>query len=283
MKQTLAVTWNDPSTAARAGCHGADETIYALAGFSYSPLPAYPLTALTRLSSWSVLVNRLFAQSEMRQLEQLLQELAATRVAHVYFADPAVYRLAPEALRSRLIYRPETLITNAADAQWWADLGIAFVSLSPIVTFDETAAMISDFAKAEVTIHGHLLQSVSKRKLLSAYKAYAGVLYPFTEDTQVTMMEAQRSVRFPIYEQAEGTLIYTDFVQESFADIVSFAKAGAARFFIESAFVPEAEILEALSIYRALLHDEQTDIDAFYKRHADTHYSRGYYGQKTIF
>lgn len=283
MKPTIAVTWNDPSTDSQVRRYGGDETIYALQGFSYSALAAYPLEALTGLKTWSVLVNRLFAQSEMNHLEQLLQDLSATDVTHVYFADPAVYQLTPKALRSRLIYRSMTLVTSLADAQWWADQGIAFVSLSPIVTLEEIAKMIRGCPKAEVTVHGHLLQSVSKRKLLSAYGRYAGISHAFTTADDLAIMETNRHERFPIYEQEEGTLIYTDFVQESFADIASFAEMGAGRFFVESAFVQPDEILEALSIYDSLLRGIAGDAEGFRKRHADTHYSRGYYGQKTIF
>ena len=259
MKQKLVVTWADPSTDAEAKRSGADETVYALKGFSYSALSAHTVDELAGLSAWSVLVNRLFAQDEMEKLKALLLTLSKTDVAYVYFADAAVYRLAPNSLQTRLIYRPETLVTSLMEAQWW---------------------LVHGDKRVEISIHGRLLQSVSRRKLLSAYGAYVGVSYPFTKAEGLTIMETKRPYRFPIYEQEEGTLIYTDFVQESFADIRSLAAAG--RFFVESVTLPKEEVKEALSIYRSLLQGKQPDYEAFRRRYAHTGYSRGYYGQKTI-
>lgn len=280
MKQKLVVTWADPSTDAEAKRSGADETVYALKGFSYSALSAHTVDELAGLSAWSVLVNRLFAQDEMEKLKALLLTLSKTDVAYVYFADAAVYRLAPNSLQTRLIYRPETLVTSLMEVQWWLQRGIAFAAVSPLVTLEELQTIVHSDKRVEISIHGRLLQSVSRRKLLSAYGAYAGVSYPFTKTEGLTIMETKRPYRFPIYEQEEGTLIYTDFVQESFADIRSLAAAG--RFFVESVTLPKEEVKEALSIYRSLLQGKQPDYEAFRRRYAHTGYSRGYYGQKTI-
>lgn len=110
-------------------------------------------------------------------------------ISSIFFADPSIYMLAkkidqkngiePESesdqagktsMTSKLIYDPEMLMTSINDANWWLDRGIRGISISPILTLQETKEIAEATKKAVVTVHGRTLMSRSFRKLLSSYK-----------------------------------------------------------------------------------------------------------------
>ena len=160
--------------------HGADEVVYALNGCAFSGLCGFDLDQVQNLDHCSVLCTRLFPQDQLEQLKRLLDAITETEIRHVYFSDPAVVELADEQLKPRLLYRPETLATNALDARWWMEQGIGGVSVSPVLTINEVEDILKKCPDCEVTIHGHLLLSASRRLLLSLYAEEAGL------DPQIT-------------------------------------------------------------------------------------------------
>lgn len=110
-------------------------------------------------------------------------------ISSIFFADPSIYMLAKKidqengiepgsesdqsgktSMTSKLIYDPEMLMTSINDANWWLDRGIRGISISPILTLQETKGIAEATKKAVVTVHGRTLMSRSFRKLLSSYK-----------------------------------------------------------------------------------------------------------------
>lgn len=110
-------------------------------------------------------------------------------ISSIFFADPSIYMLAKKidqengiepgsesdqagktSMTSKLIYDPEMLMTSINDANWWLDRGIRGISISPILTLQETKEIAEATKKAVVTVHGRTLMSRSFRKLLSSYK-----------------------------------------------------------------------------------------------------------------
>lgn len=110
-------------------------------------------------------------------------------ISSIFFADPSIYMLTKKidqengiepgsesdqsgktSMTSKLIYDPEMLMTSINDANWWLDRGIRGISISPILTLQETKEIAEATKKAVVTVHGRTLMSRSFRKLLSSYK-----------------------------------------------------------------------------------------------------------------
>lgn len=110
-------------------------------------------------------------------------------ISSIFFADPSIYMLAKKidqengiepgsesdqagktSMTSKLIYDPEMLMTSINDANWWLDRDIRGISISPILTLQETKEIAEATKKAVVTVHGRTLMSRSFRKLLSSYK-----------------------------------------------------------------------------------------------------------------
>ena len=281
---TFAVTNEDIDFHQTLLEHGADEVVYALNGCAFSGLCGVDLDQVQNLDHCSVLCTRLFPQDQLEQLKRLLDAITETEIRHVYFSDPAVVELADEQLKPRLLYRPETLATNALDARWWMEQGIGGVSVSPVLTINEVEDILKKCPDCEVTIHGHLLLSASRRLLLSLYAEEAGLDPQITGHNDLSLKEEKRDYELGIYENGCGTFIYSDFVQESLGDVVKLAADGADRFFIDSIRLSHEETVSALDAYQAVLQgaDASRAAQALKDAFAATHYTRGFYGQKTI-
>lgn len=282
MKRKLTVSASTPAMAGKLKQKGADECVFALEGFSAGPLAKHTLDELKELDSFGVFVSRSFYEEDLASLQALLQELSGTRVSSVYFSDPAVLQLSGT-LKNHLIYRPETLAVSPQDISWWLSQGIASVSVSPLLTKEELFSIIRQCPGCEVSVHGHTMMSMSRRRLLSAYRQYGTPDFQADENTRLTLREEKRDYHMPVYEDACGTMIHTDYVQESFTIFKGLLEAGMTRCFVDPVYLSEDEALQAVMIYRGLLDGkDMTEEIRAYETAYGAHLSEGYYGQKTI-
>jgi collagenase-like PrtC family protease len=284
MKAALIVISRSPAWHAALKEAGADEIVYGLEHETAGALESCPLAKLASLESWSLLLDRLYPQKELPALSRLLQRLAALDLRSLYFSDPAVFSLAPQALCSRLIYKPDTLLTSGADAAFWMRLGLRSVSVSPLLTRDEIMHILRTVPGVEIMVHGRLLLSRSRRRLLSRYAADQGLSSSLFQDRSLQIQEETRDYAFPIYENFLGTTIYSDFVQENFAEVPGFVEAGAARLLVDGTLCPPQETLDAVRLLHRLITGEaqEKEINSFFSQYADISFSKGFYGQKTI-
>lgn len=230
---------------------------------------------------FGVLLNRPVFEDELEEVRAILYELEDTRLKMLYFSDPAVWQNSSPAMRKRLVYRPETLVTSINDALFWMDQGIGGVSVSPLLTKTETVRILKAVPHAEVTIHGRILCSVSRRKLLSAWKAF----YHMEEDVSgsgLMIRETTRSEDMPIRERDFGTMIFSDYELESFEEIGLFQEAGCEAFYIESAGMGEEDVKEAIDIYRMKLSGKWNEeaVQRYRKNHPQL--GKGYYDSETV-
>ena len=253
--------------------------VFALADHAFSGLQETKLNEIDTSRPFGVLLNRLYRETELTDLQEILNRLADVRPERIWFADPAVLSLCDAALRSRLVYRPETLMTSCADIRFWEETGIRGVSVSPLLTAEELYRIAESEPGAEFVIHGHLLMSVSARKLLSSWAEQYDKTLP---DEALFLREETRNDRYPIKETAHGTMIFTDYVLESFDYIKPLAEPGASAFYLDGSFLTEEHLISALRLYRAILHDQSTPDEKEAWRTAHPECTEGYYGQKTI-
>lgn len=264
---------------------GADEVIFALKHFSMTGLNSFDLNELPDGEQVSYLLNRMFFPSEIDSVRCVLRELSHRSFSSLYFADPCVAELAEEeGLKDRLIYRPETLTTGSKDVVWWGKTGLRAVSISPLLTESEVLKIATAPAEKELTIHGHLVMSVSRRPLLTAYEKTYGLSESLSNRKDLILKEEKRDGAMPVYEGTFGTIVYSDFVQCSFGSLNRFADAGYNRFMIDGVYRPAEELSDTVKAYRAILDgaDAAWTEAEYCRRWANVPLSTGYYGQKTI-
>ena len=229
---------------------------------------------------FGVMLNQPIPESRLEQFRETVDQVLGAGAVWIYFSDPAMLACCGEQERKRCIYRPETLLTSPQDASFWMDQGIGGVSVSPLLTRQETMHILSAVPHAEVTLHGHLLLSVSRRKLLSAWKTYYRIDLEPVRHRHLAIRETTRQEDMPVYETENGTMIFSDYVLESFEECRDFAQADAGL--IESSFLEPETLYETVGLYQRILNGEscQEEIEDYRKRHPEC--SKGYYDQKTI-
>ncbi|MBQ1467560.1 MAG: U32 family peptidase [Solobacterium sp.] len=260
--------------------NGADEVVLAVRGHSFTALKKTNLCDLPDDERVGLLVNKLYFPAEMDSMHKLLDEIGNRSFSSVYFADPAVAAYARnKTLCRKLIYRPDTLVTSSNDAGWWMNRGIASVTVSPLLTLEEIRKIVGHQKHLELIIHGYTLVSASRRKLVQAY------LERNVDETDgLSIREESRDSHMPVYETGEGTLVYSDQVQQSFAYVREFAESGADRLYIEGVFMGTEELLDTVHLYRTILEKDhpETEMDEYKNKYKHRNLGEGYYGEKTI-
>jgi len=187
-------------------------------------------------------------------------------------------------LEDKLIYSPETLVTSAEDAKFWLSTGMYSVNISPLLTEEEILKIASSVRHCGIQVFGYLLMSISKRPLLTAYQEVANIEEPLHHNHHLYLREQKRDGMMPAYENEAGMMIYTDFVQESFAWLEPFSNAGIQRFEMYGNYIPQAALLDAVRMYRRVIDGEDGESvrKEFVSKYPELPVSDGYYGQKTI-
>lgn len=232
----------------------------------------------------TVLMNRLYSEKDIYAAQKEMEEILHLGVDGLMFADPGLLKYAKEKhLESYLTYRPETLMTCNEDALFWKEQGLRSVVIPCLLTKDEVMDIAKYTPDTTVIIHGSTLMSVSKRKLLSAYKEVNQKDFDVHSKT-LSLKEKQREAYMPAYENAVAMMIYTDYIQESFDEMHAFMDAQVTYFEIDTPFMSEKAVIDAIRIYRMLLDekDASREIQAYRDKYQDKELSDGYYGQKTV-
>ena len=158
------------------------------------------------------------------------------------------------------------------------------VNISPLLTEEEILKIASSVRHCGIQVFGYLLMSISKRPLLTAYQEVANIDEPLHHNHHLYLREQKRDGMMPAYENEAGMMIYTDFVQESFAWLEPFSNAGIQRFEMYGNYIPQAALLDAVRMYRRVLDGEDGESvrKEFVLKYPELPVSDGYYGQKTI-
>lgn len=290
--KTTAITCSDLNDLKTYAENGADEVIIAPVDCSFSALSEIQEEKLIDAISTahqegmkiSFLMNRLFGQSEISVVSERMNAYMQAGVDGVIFADPGLLAAAENnGYLNRMIYQPDTLVTSCFDASFWMEQGLKSVTVSSLITKDEISQMSTKVNRLSLVVHGRLLMSVSKRRLLEAFREETGFSFQTDYNRSLYLVEEKRDGRMPVYENAYACMIYSDFVQESFDEMTSFLNID--RFIIDGTWLSRQESIAALRIYKGMLmgKDMQEEILQYRNTYGkEGRLSDGYYGLKTI-
>lgn len=273
---------------------GAQSVLIAVPFFSARGPACFPIEELPDIKaecvrcqiSMYVLVNRIFVEEELERLRDFLKLLKELDVEGIYYGDEGVlYEAARLDMKDRLIYNPDTLITNAMDMQYYLDEGIRMATISKEITLQEMCTVARDVqGECEVVLHGRLNMMHSKRKLLSAYMEFLGKEEAVTDNHQLYLMEETRDDHMPIVEDALGTHVFTGFTLVSFEEIRELYEAGVRHFRIDGIFHDIEYVCEALRLYQDVLkgvRDGRQTYQEYEKKYKEDHVGHGFYYTKT--
>lgn len=233
-----------------------------------------------------VLVNRFFVEEEIEALREHLQLLKELDVDGIYFGDECVlYEADILGIKDKLIYNPDTLITNHGDVQYYLDDGIQMVTISKEITLSEICTIAQKVTgNCEVLIHGRLNMLHSKRNLLTNYMSFLEREDKVHDNMHLYIMEEKRDEKMPILEDETGTHIFSGFTLASFEELQDMVNAGIRHFRIDGIFHNITYVLEALKLYKEVLDGKRKGHETFIeyqKQYEDDNVTHGFYYTKT--
>ena len=185
-----------------------------------------------------VLVNRFFMEDELTSLRAHLAYLKELDVDGIYYGDEGVlYEAKKLQLTAKLIYHPDTLITNKEDVQYYLDEGIKMVTISKDITLKEICEIARHVkGECEVIIHGRLNMMHSKRTLLTNYMTFIGKQESLKKKQDLYIMEENRDEKMPILEDDLGTHVFTGYTLVSFEEVLELQQSGILHMRIDGIF-----------------------------------------------
>ncbi len=214
-----------------------------------------------------VLCNRFFMEEELVQLQVFLKQLKALCVDGIYFSDMAVYHQSCQLdIQHRLIYNPDTILTNSYDLQAYMDLGIQMCTISKEIPLDDIQKIMKQcHARVEVLVHGRTLQMHSKRNLLSNYMQFLKRDTSLKNNLQVYLKEENREEHMPIIEDAQGTHVFSGFSLCSFEEMDTLVQCGIHDFKIEGLFSTIDEVCQIVQDYVMVIENPQRGRELYQK------------------
>ena len=204
--------------------------------------------------------DRNFYDEELTDLKAYLSALKQIDVDGIYYADMAVYTIANElGIGDRLIYDPETTITDQADINIYLEQKNQRVVLAKELTLSEMLAIGKSFPHhIEMIIHGHLRMSRSRRQILSGYqKAFQTTNLHLNR--QITAQEESRDYRFPIVEDDFGTYTYSYYTLCSLNELLLITK-DIDYLRIDGIFKDTAYLINVIKAYQAVLGGQPSKV-----------------------
>ncbi len=235
----------------------------------------------------SIAANRLFSEEQLPQLYEFLCLCKELDVDSIYFSDEAVLAYGQKlGIVNKLIYQPDTLMTNHNDVNFYLGEGIKRVVLAREITLDEILTIANHCApqRLEIIVHGYSVAMYSKRPLLTNYMKFLGVDRSLQKQMNLTIEEATRNERMPIYEDENGTHIFSAAIQQSFAQWEILNDAGIHTARIDGIFHRREEIYPVIELYDQLRHKKisaKTALLEYEKCFPDKLIDSGFYNRAT--
>ena len=177
----------------------------------------------------------------------------------------------------KIIYNPETTLTNSYDINILKDYGIKGAFISKEITLTDIKEIIKlKELPLYMTVHGYLNMFYSKRQLLKSYFEYLDITHDYNHDKMRSKEEKRVSFN-PIVEDSFGTHIYRSEVT-SYIDYLDELKE-LDYFVVDGIFHTDEYIIDILKLFRNPSKDLKEALENKYKEKWDT----GFFFKKTIY
>lgn len=181
-------------------------------------------------------INRIMHPSDIEKVKELYKEYLDDKEVLFLISDLGCYNEAIKlGIENRIIYNPETMITNYLDYSEYKSLGALSCGISTEITLNDLK-LIYEKTNGSIfyQVFGRRLMFYSRRHLISLYETKNEDKYPHED---ALLKESTRNDYLPINENEEGTVIYRPY------NINLISKLNELSFidfaYIETAFLPK--------------------------------------------
>ena len=190
-------------------------------------------------------LNKIYHPFDIESLNNLLDKYQASDI-YYYFSDLGAINIAMNKnLNDKIIYNPETMITNYLDLSILQSFNFDSYQMSSEITLNDLK-LAYEKTKAPLCYFGfgHKIMFYSKRKLISLYSNKTNIEMPLEKGY---LKESTRNDYIPITENLNGTYILRSYVISLLEDLsdLSFLK----YLIIDSNYVSFDTYIKVLKAY----------------------------------
>lgn len=209
-------------------------------------------------------VNRIFQEFELVELKEYLMFLKEIDVDAILFSDYAVLKICQElGINNKCIMYHETYPTNTNDLEVLLSFDIKGVIMSKEVEI-ETLRNASKYENTGMIAFGHIEIFHSKRTLLETYCKQHNISLDLVSNYDVKIKEMTRDSLYPLFQDKNGTNIFTSFVYSALKDFKELCSLNMRYFIIDSIFLDSEYIQTVLNIFNQIREGKEVDLEKFY-------------------
>lgn len=210
-------------------------------------------------------VNQMFNDKQIDDFKLNLDLINYKDLTGIVVADLGTFILLSNmGLSNKVVYNPETLLTNAIDFNYLSTNNIMGAYIAKEITVEDIVKIGKQKKyKMFMVGHGHLNMFYSKRHLLDSYSEFIGKEDSYNNLHNLKIVEPKRKdTPFPIYQDEAGTHVFRSKVMNSL-DYLSELESVVDYFIIDSIFKDDNYTLNILELYNNLNNDTNTIKDKY--------------------
>lgn len=202
-----------------------------------------------------VAMNAIYHNDRVDDLAPYMEKLTELKVDGIVFGDPAVIIARREAnCEIPLHWDAETISTNWFQANYWGKRGATRAYLARELSMEEVVEIKENAeVEIEVLVHGMTCMFQSKRPLLGNYFLFqekAMEVENRKDAKNMFLHDKERENKYPIYEDLNGTHIYSPNDVCIIDELNELFEAGVDSFKIDSVLCSDDYAVEVTACYR---------------------------------
>jgi len=230
-----------------------------------------------------LLCNQMFTDDQLEALKSFISQLNMDLVHGVIVADiGAILVLKKLGYAKKVIYNPETLLTNSYDVNFLVDEGIYGAYIAKEITLEDIKEIASSKKlKLFMVGHGHLNMFYSKRQLIDNFMHFNEEENTYHNKQNLKIIEENRKEDpYPILEDQAGTHVFRSQVFASLYHLDELTPS-IDYLVIDSIFKDDMYAMTISALYKEKLIDDELieDLKTSYQEVWD----EGFLYKKTIY
>jgi putative protease len=231
-----------------------------------------------------IIMNRILYDQDDHRYEAFIQAVDSDAITGYIVGDIGVLSIGKQLnISQKMVYNPETLITNVFDAHFYHSLSIQGVYLAKEITMDDIVTIGKNRPYALFAYgHGYLNMFYSKRQLIEAYFENKGLDNPYHDERNLSVVEEKRpEFKYPILEDEAGTHVFRNHVFSSLNHLKTLDQAIDYLVF-DTIFHDDQYALDVLKIYESGVALSDAPVQDIQKHYHEV-WDEGFFFKKTVY
>lgn len=229
-----------------------------------------------------ILINAFFFEQDIDKLTKYIIQLSKLPVDGFIFSDMAVNQICYEnKIKTKLIYNPETLVTNYGQFEFYKQNNISEVSLARELGKNEIKEIAANkkTMRLQMQVEGHAYVMHSRWKLVTNFVRSTNIKENLIHQP-LLIREVTRKNPMIAYEDIHGTHIFTQYDLCLVQQINELYQCGIDTIRIDTLFHSAEWVIERTKIYLDLiyaLNKKQNISELLSKQKQQNCQSKGFY------